>query len=716
MPGLLVPLALGHDAQFVTSALLPVVLLAAYAVVAAGGTAATLAATLALALALGIQVLTGHPQVVIYSSMFLVAYVLVLALVTERPARLVWVGGAVLLGMLVSAAVWWPALLYSAHSMRGGQGDGGISMEEVARFSMAWRELPSLVWAQAVGGVGATYWGNLAGAHYPRFLGATVVTLAVAGWVASRGWRNGMASLLAASVLLTVALTLGTHLGPLYEILHRGIPFWSKFRTPSMALVVAQLSLALLAARALTPQTEAVAGPGARSGPPGAEAGARGKGGMSRQTPSPPGCGSLPGGHGSLWVVVGLCVLAGLAGIALAKGWLAPAYAQLARSVRPAMVEAAALGAAQTAGWDLIARVALVGALIATLVLVARRRLPVWLAGGMLVIVVVLDLGSVTMPILRSWTGPVARIEAAPRPELARLGAAEPSARVSSTRRVPADPTRELVSSRDIEFYSNDWIRWRARALGGNHGALPAYWWDLAEATRNYNAMCALGVVYMSGDPGPPWDSTLFARVSERPDEVVYRLRRALGRAYAVRFVRALGNDAAVGGMLASGRFDPAREAYTSDLAAVGDYPGSPGTVLRWLEDGPDHLVIDVEAPGPAFVVVADSWFPGWTATLDGRPTEIHRVDLILRGVRVPPGRHRLEMRYVPEGWRLGAGATRAGLGLWSLAALAAVGWWMRERGRGRSRPPGSPRPQEPGSSDRPRVSGNASTVARTNR
>jgi uncharacterized membrane protein YfhO len=73
-------------------------------------------------------------------------------------------------------------------------------------------------------------------------------------------------------------------------------------------------------------------------------------------------------------------------------------------------------------------------------------------------------------------------------------------------------------------------------------------------------------------------------------------------------------------------------------------------------------------------VVVADTQFPGWSATMDGAPVTIHRVNHMVRGVAVPEGRHRLKMVYVPEGWARSVPVTRAGMGAWALAALAWLG------------------------------------------
>ena len=96
--------------------------------------------------------------------------------------------------------------------------------------------------------------------------------------------------------------------------------------------------------------------------------------------------------------------------------------------------------------------------------------------------------------------------------------------------------------------------------------------------------------------------------------------------------------------------------------------PDARGTVA-FERDEPHRLVLDVGVDDARArrVVLADLDFPGWRATLDGR-----RVAIVpggpFRAVDVPPGRHRLEMRYLPASFRVGLFLSLAGA-----AALAAL-------------------------------------------
>jgi uncharacterized membrane protein YfhO len=70
-------------------------------------------------------------------------------------------------------------------------------------------------------------------------------------------------------------------------------------------------------------------------------------------------------------------------------------------------------------------------------------------------------------------------------------------------------------------------------------------------------------------------------------------------------------------------------------------------------------------------VIVSEAWFPGWKATVDGQATPIYEAYGFLRGVVVPRGRHRVEMRYQPASVIWGGLLTTAGiLGAVAIALL----------------------------------------------
>ncbi len=644
----LFPLTLGFDAQVLTNGLLPVVVLATWAVIAGNGPGVVLAGVLGLALALGIQTLHGHPQVLVYSSALILAFALQQAWALRRWLRLLPWTAAVALGATVGAAVWWPALLYSGLSSRGAGAGSGVAMEVVARYSLAWRDLLSLVWPHAVGFGGATYWGGVQVAAYSPYLGIVAVLFALLG-VRRTPDRSGALPLFWWTVLLgAVACSLGATLGPVFRFLHEHVPFWSKFRSPSYVLVAAVLALALLVAR-----------------------------GLARATAE------LPAGSGRArrvaFIVLGAL---GLAGLALAFP-LAGHYAESARALRPALEPVAARVAAQWAGLDLLLRSALVALALALLSPThAGRR---WTRPALLALLA-LDLVSVGVPGLHRATGPAAAVEPPGPPALARIAGPTGARVYVGASRPVVDP--RFVARNYAGAYTNFWVSWRTRCLTGNHGAFPAAWGQVMEnqLTRYQSVLRAWGVSWFDLDRSVPAPGLTRIAGDEHAD--VYALPGALGRAYAVPLVVTLPDEGAVARAMAHPGFDPAMVAVTTDRSVAGSYPGGSECAIRWVRDDPERLVLETTAPDRAFLVVADSDFPGWSAWVDGSRAQIATTNLLVRGLPLPGGRHRVEMRYETRGMREAVKATRAGLGVWALLALVGAGWagWILQQRLRRAR------------------------------
>jgi hypothetical protein len=116
------------------------------------------------------------------------------------------------------------------------------------------------------------------------------------------------------------------------------------------------------------------------------------------------------------------------------------------------------------------------------------------------------------------------------------------------------------------------------------------------------------------------------------------------------------------------------------DLVARGDTdtvvveapespPTAPGRVLR-VDRGAGSVGVEAESLGPALLVIQDAWWPGWRASIDGLRAEILAADFLVRAVRWPPGRHRLEMTYNPPEIRFGLAVAALGVVLLVLLAV----------------------------------------------
>jgi uncharacterized membrane protein YfhO len=86
------------------------------------------------------------------------------------------------------------------------------------------------------------------------------------------------------------------------------------------------------------------------------------------------------------------------------------------------------------------------------------------------------------------------------------------------------------------------------------------------------------------------------------------------------------------------------------------------------------------------YLVIDDGWFPGWTATVDGRQTPVLRADYLLRAVHLPPGRHLVRLVYAPLTYLLGATITLATALALLVFTIAAGIWRFRRMARGHAR------------------------------
>lgn len=122
------------------------------------------------------------------------------------------------------------------------------------------------------------------------------------------------------------------------------------------------------------------------------------------------------------------------------------------------------------------------------------------------------------------------------------------------------------------------------------------------------------------------------------------------------------------------GSIDPASVALVERSSELGRERGA-CTIDDTVRDR-DRIETTVRCHGDGFVVLAERWDRGWSATIDGAAAPIVRTYGLVLGVAVPPGKHRLVVRYAPPGVRAGAFAAAA-----TAVLLAAV--VLRERLRG---------------------------------
>ena len=148
----------------------------------------------------------------------------------------------------------------------------------------------------------------------------------------------------------------------------------------------------------------------------------------------------------------------------------------------------------------------------------------------------------------------------------------------------------------------------------------------------------------------------------------VFENPSAFPRAWSVHNLAQIKDPAEGRALINDHLYDLHAKAFTLDKPAALQTCGGPDTVAVTKYAG-EKLSIKAEMACQGMVVLSDTFFPGWKATLDGKPVQIYEVNLAMRGVVTPPGTHEIVMRYRPTSVYLGALFTVIG---W-LGALALV-------------------------------------------
>jgi hypothetical protein len=92
------------------------------------------------------------------------------------------------------------------------------------------------------------------------------------------------------------------------------------------------------------------------------------------------------------------------------------------------------------------------------------------------------------------------------------------------------------------------------------------------------------------------------------------------------------------------------------------------------MRETPEHIAISVNQPYPGFLILADHYYPGWKATIDGIEAPIFRANAFFRAVYLPKGGHLVEFDYLPDSLIFGAWGAAIGASIELLLLLGIFG------------------------------------------
>jgi hypothetical protein len=627
----------GHDGKLYVSALFPLALW----LIVRGVRDGRAWAWGGLALTIGLAVLSPHPQLLQYMLLASGSFALFLALGAngagvrlDRRTMLTRLGlalAAVLIGFLIGAIQYAPVREYVAWSPRA----GGMGYERAISYSFPPVELINLYLPQFTG-ILDRYWGPNGIHLHSEYVGAAVLMLAAAafGGQSDRRFRRFWIGVLVVSFLWMLGGST-----PFFRIVYAIVPGTKFFRAPSTIIFVFGFAISVLAAlgteRVLTGQ-------------------------VSRQ-------------HAIGWLVgAGIVALLATSGVltSIAANFAAGVGADLAQ--RQGMPEAASQAAdqwsvranANTAdlilgAWRVLLFVALTaGAWLA----LQRGRLDRRIAGIALVAIVGADLWSVEREYWQFM------------PRASTIYASDPA--IDYLKRQP-EPGRVLVraggsegmASPDPYFGGGDGMGTGLmihgiRSVTGYHGNEIGRYQSLMRTPLEGGADPVMSpgfwrhenvrFLYTNAALADSTLQRLLGPVRNSSGSTVYLYRLTGENPYAwVATAATKAPDAAARAAILDPRFDPRRIAVFDSVAPIQTPPlkalPQPLAISATTSKASPGLAsIGLSAPSPAgaVLVVSENYFPGWQASVDGRPTPVYRANFNLLGVPLPAGARAIELSF----------------------------------------------------------------------
>jgi hypothetical protein len=607
----------------------------------------------AFALTIGLCVLAPHPQLLQYTLLACGAYALFLAFSSvdgqniPRPTalrRLAAALGAVIVGMAIGAVQFLAVREYVSWSPRA----GGLADYSVAT-SYAWppEELLNAYLPQ-FSGLLNNYWGRNGIHLHSDYVGAVVLIFAGAAFFGLRSdSRRKQIIFWSVTLLVTVLWSLGGAT-PFYHIPYAIIPGTKYFRAPATIFFIGTLAISILACA-------------------GAERFLEGK--IKRK------------------YLIGWLIAAGVIALLASTGALTSFAATFADDRELDAVRANG-GSLIAGAWRSFAFVALAVALgLATL----RRGISTRTAAWGLAALMALDLWSVER--LYWMFSPPAKVVYASDPIVDVLKAESQPVRVlAAPFEHPAQPDAFLTGDalmthriRNVLGYHGNQIGRYNELTGGGSNPQQLFNPNVLQLTNTKYLLTNIPEIHFLPNfvlaKGP---------VRNASGDVLYLYRLNAANPYSwLTPVAVKAPDDQVLATILNPRFEVTRAALFDTSAKVRATAGvqtlpppvSVTTTVSHYEPG--SVTIDLSAPAPAgaSLIVSENYYPGWKATVDGKPAAIGRADFTFIGVELPDGARRVHLDFTSPSYERGKVITWIAILLGFL--LLGAGAWRDRRALG---------------------------------
>lgn len=626
----------GHDGKLFVSSLLPLALLLLHAGIREGKRWAWGA----LALTIALQVLTPHIQVLQYSLVACGAWGLWLAFSTDAAGaklpgavaarRLLTALGAVGLGMVAGAVQFLPVMEYVGFSPRS-EGGSMRGWEHAVSYSMPPEELINTLLPEFVGLL-EQYWGRNGIHFHSEYIGVVVLVLGglAYGRKAGLGIAKSFVGFWTGVAIVATLWSVGGYT-PFYRLVYALVPGTKFFRAPDMMFYVAALAVAVLAAVGTERLLRGLAGRRYLYG------------------------WAIAGG-----VVFLLAISGGLTNLGLSIAG-SEAYDR-AYAAAPAL----RLGAVRMAFFLAVT--------LALLFATMTGRVPARVAGGALAALLAVDLWTVER---KYWefSEPAATIYGSD-PTIEYLKKLPQPARVLSAQLTPEAAYHDPFLNGDVlmghglrqtlGYHGNELKRYQdlyGKEGGGRNIVNPNF---LFVTNTQYLLTNDLDLLLpgMTRVVGP-------VRNAAGTMVALYRFPGENPFAWVAPAIVKAPDDQVLATVL-NPRFDPTRAALFDTSAAVQGVtlaalpPRPTARVTMKSANREQGIVLELSEPAAAgsALIVSENYYPGWTATVDGRPATVGRAQYSLLGVPLTAGARTVALRFESAKVNTGFAITVAAMAL----------------------------------------------------
>jgi len=457
-----------------------------------------------------------------------------------------------------------------------------------------------------------TYWGKQPSTAGPSYAGAVIVFLFVLSY-----FLLDKKDLIWISIAITISIVLswGSNFESFNNLMFEYFPGYNKFRSVSMTLVIALLCIPLAAIMALEKLLQE----------------------MEKS-------GTLKNVLKALAITGGFLLMAII--YSAIGDFNAPVDERLSGQVPMWYLEALRTDRASLLRSDSFRSLVLIGLALAAIYYRARKKISTGLLISIVTALVIFDLWDVNTRYLQSndFIRENQQHEViASAADQAILNDTEPGYRV-------------------LSFMENPWAEGKTfhfhNSVGGYHGAKMRRYQELIEGCLDEQFR---GILQGLQNGQRDWSqfgvvnmlNTRYFLIGSEQNSVI-RNQQALGNAWLVSTVSTVNNadeelaqvcqiDTRSTAVIDASRFSLESSSYS-------------GTGEITIEEyQPNYLRYRFNNSGNALAVFSEIYYPeGWTATIDGAPANILRVNFVLRGLEVPSGQHTIEFRFEPSAYYTG--------------------------------------------------------------